>query len=132
MNDVMNEDTQSPRIQLIRDSAVLQAKLLVDGFRDALLIPVALVATLIGVLRGGEDCQREFRAVIGLGRRSERWIDLFGTQQPLNDTSKAGSMDSILSQVESIVVEQYRKGRNVSEAREAVRQAMKEHEPENQ
>ena len=80
----MNEHTESPRIRLIRDSAILQAKLVVDGFRDALLIPVALIATLIGLLRGGENCSQEFRRVIELGRRSERWINLFGNQIPLD------------------------------------------------
>lgn len=125
----MNKQTDNPRIALIRDSATLQAKLLVDGFRDALLIPVSLVATLIGLLRGGEDCDREYRRVIKLGRRSERWINLFGHQRPLGRFGKTGSMDSILNQVESIVTEQYRKGRNPSETRDAVRKALKKVDP---
>jgi hypothetical protein len=110
---------------LAREAAVLQLKLLADGFRDALLIPISLVAALIGLLRGGEDCDREYRRVIKLGRRSERWINLFGHQRPLSTTNPVGSMDHILNQVESIVVEQYRKGGNASDAREAVRKAMK-------
>jgi hypothetical protein len=70
----MNSTNESPRFTLIRETATLQLKLIADGFRDAVLIPISLLAALIGLLRGGEDCDREFRRVIKLGRRSERWI----------------------------------------------------------
>lgn len=117
----MNDPGQNPRIQLIRETAILQLKLIADGFRDALLIPVSLLAALVGLLRGGEDCDREFNRVLKLGKRSERWINLFGHQRPLDMQHPAGSMDRVLAQVETIVVEQYKKGKSASEAREAVR-----------
>jgi hypothetical protein len=123
-DDVMNDEPESPRARLFRDAATLQLKLIADGFRDALLIPISLVAALIGLVRGGEDCEREFREVLKLGRRSERWINLFGHQRPLGVGNPAGSMDRILEQVETIVVEQYRKGNSAAEAREAVNKAV--------
>lgn len=110
MNDTEAKQS-SPRAELVRDTAIFQIKLLADGLRDALLIPMSLVAALIGLLRGGEDCNREFERVIKLGRRSERWINLFGHQQPLGRTGPAGSMDSVLHQVESIAVGQLRRSR---------------------
>ena len=125
----MNSTNQSPRITLIRETAVLQLKLIADGFRDAVLIPISLLAALIGLLRGGEDCDREYRRLIKLGRRSERWINLFGHQQPLGLSHPAGSMDKILTQVESIVMDQYKKGRSTTETRAAVRKAMKPASP---
>jgi hypothetical protein len=106
----MDTASRNPRIELIRKTAVLQIKLLVDGLRDAILIPLSLVAALIGVMRGGTDCDREFRRVIKLGRRSERWIDLFGHQRPLGKNPTEGSMDSILEQVENVVIDQYKRG----------------------
>ena len=121
----MKKPTGSTRADLARDAATLQLKLIADGFRDALLIPISLVAALVGLLRGGEDCDREYRRVIKLGRRSERWINLFGHQRPLSMTHPAGSMDYILNQVETIVMDQYRKGGDASDARDAVRKAMK-------
>lgn len=121
----MNDPQQSPRITLIRESATLQLKLIADGFRDALLIPVSLIATVLGLLRGGEDCDLEFRRVIKLGRRSERWINLFGHQRPLDMRHPAGSMDRILAEAEAIVVEQYKKGKSAKEAREAVRDVIR-------
>ena len=106
----MQTARRNPRIELIREAAVLQIKLLVDGLRDAILIPLSLFAALIGVLRGGADCDREYRRVLKMGRRSERWINLFGHERPLGNDRVRGSMDSILDQVESVVKEQYKRG----------------------
>jgi hypothetical protein len=124
MISAMNSINESPRIALIRETAILQLKLIADGFRDAVLIPISLLAALIGLLRGGEDCDREYRRVIKLGRRSERWINLFGHQRPLGASHPAGSMDNILSQVEAVVMDQYRKGKSASETKVAVRKAL--------
>jgi hypothetical protein len=121
----MNSSSQNPRIDLLRKTAVLQLKLLADGLRDAILIPVSMIAALIGLLRGGNNCDREFRRVVNLGRRSERWINLFGHHPPLDTSHPAGSIDAMLNQVESVVLEQYRKGRSTAETREAVSDAMK-------
>jgi len=112
----METANRNPRIELIRETAVLQIKLLVDGLRDAILIPLSLVAALIGVMRGGADCDREFRRLIKLGRRSERWINLFGHQRPLGNEPTKGSMDSILEQVESAVMEQYKRSPKAPDA----------------
>lgn len=122
----MNNRDESPRGRLIRETAVLQLKLLADGIRDAILIPLSLVAALIGLVEGGKNCDEKFRRVVKLGRRSERWINLFGEQQPLDVSHPAGSMDNILNQVESVVRDQYRKGRSAAETRAAVREAMKD------
>jgi hypothetical protein len=113
----MDPETRSPRAELIREAAVLQIKLLADGLRDAVLIPVSLVAALIGLIRGGDEADREYRRVIKLGRRSERWIDLFGQQRPLGKPHPADSMDTVLGQVESAIVKQYRKGQTTAEDR---------------
>ena len=115
LNDV-DGSRDTSRADLFRDAAVLQLKLLADGLRDALLIPLSLVAALIGLARGGPDCDREFRRVIKLGLRSERWINLFGHHKPLGRSGPAGSMDSIIEQVESTVLDQYRRGRKAAEA----------------
>jgi len=108
----MNDASDNPRIELIREAAIFQIKLLADGLRDALLIPFSLLAALVGVFRGGPDCGREFHRVLKMGRRSERWINLFGHEQPLGRRGPGSSMDAILDQVETTVMEQYRKGKS--------------------
>ena len=122
----MKNESHSPRIELLREAAVLQLKLLADGLRDAALIPVSLLAALVGLVRGGEEPDREYRQVIKLGRRSERWINLFGHQRPLGNSHPAGSLDTVLKQVEDVVTDQYRKGKTSAEARTAIRAALEE------
>lgn len=112
----MDPTSRNPRFELAREAAILQIKLLADGLRDAFLIPISIVATLIGLMRGGEDCDREYRRVIKLGRRSERWINLFGHERPLGRSHPAGSMDTLLDQVESAVLEKYQKTRKTAES----------------
>ena len=124
----MKPSIQHPRAALFRHAAIFQLKLLADGLRDAILIPVSIVAALIGLLRGGDDCDREFTRVVDLGRRSEQWINLFGHHSLPEDSHPAGSIDSILQQVESVVMDQYRKGRSAAETRAAVGEAMKKGE----
>lgn len=119
----------NPRLGLLREATVLQLKLLVDGLRDAILIPISLVAALIGLLRGGPDCDREFRRVLKLGRRSERWINLFGHQRPLGRSGATSSLDGILEQVESTVLEQYEKSRTPAGNEPGDTQHRKQDEP---
>jgi hypothetical protein len=122
----MSEENPSPRVELLRQAAILQVKLLVDGLRDALLIPLSIAAATIGLMRGGADADREFRRVIKLGRRSERWINLFGHQPPLRRNRPGGSLDTLLDRVEAVVMDQYKKGQSEAEAREAIQKAMQE------
>ena len=121
----MSDQPRNPREQLLREAFTLQLKLLADGFRDALLIPISMMAAVLGLVRGGAGCDAEFRRVIELGRRSERWINLFGEQEPLTPDSAVGSIDRILEQVESVVVEQRRSGKSAAEIRSAIRTALK-------
>lgn len=122
----MTEKLHSTRLQLSRDAAVLQIKLLVDSLRDALLIPVSLVAAILGLMRGGEDADQEFQRVLKLGRRSERWINLFGNQPTMARSHPAGTLDQLLDRVETVVMEQHRKGRDTEEARAAISAALDE------
>jgi hypothetical protein len=122
----MTEQKRSPSVELIRDAAVLQVKLLADGARDALLIPLSIIATLVGLARGGDQPDTEFRRVIKFGRRSERWINLFGHQRPLGREHPAGSLDQLLERVEDAVMEQYNRGTTAAEARSAITRALQE------
>lgn len=60
---------------------VFQLKLVMDGLRDVALVPISLIAGVIGVVRGGPDADRLFEDVLRFGRRTETWINLFGHQQ---------------------------------------------------
>ena len=131
LNIVMNEESQSPkhpgsRAVLARETAVLQIKLLADGFRDAALIPISLIAAVIGLVRGGDEADREFRQVIKLGRRSERWINLFGYHRPFSRTHPAGSLDTLINRAEEVLRDQVKRGKTTPEAQEALGEVLEE------
>ena len=65
------------RGQLLWDVLVFQFKLFMDGLRDVILVPVSLVAALLGLISGGNPA-RFYHKVLLFGRRTEAWINLFG------------------------------------------------------
>jgi hypothetical protein len=73
-----SEDTHVSRLTLLLDLLLFQLKLVLDGLRDLLLSPIAIVAVVIGLVTGGRDPGRQFRKVLRFGQRSEAWINLFG------------------------------------------------------
>ena len=104
----MGDTDTTKRGTLIRNAVVFQLKLMADGLRDLVLLPVSLVATLVGLLRGGEEPDREFRQVIELGRESEKWINLFGTHDVPEDASAAASIDVLFTKVETTLKQHYK------------------------
>ncbi len=103
----MSEKNTSKRGTLVRNTVVFQLKLMADGFRDLVLLPVSLIATLIGLLRGGDDPDREFNQVIQVGRDSEQWINLFGNHDAPENSNSIASIDALFSKVEKTLKDQY-------------------------
>jgi hypothetical protein len=118
------------RWTLIRDIAVFQMKLIVDGLRDLILLPISLVAGLISLLKGGTELGSEFYDLLRVGRRSEHWINLFGAAERMHGPSKleeffpADDIDEIVSRVESFVVDEYNKGGVTAQAKKRFDQAL--------
>lgn len=75
------QDGSTDRWTLIRDIAVLQFKLVVDGLRDLILVPISLVVGLISVVKSDTGTDNEFYELLRLGKKSERWINLFGAAE---------------------------------------------------
>jgi hypothetical protein len=103
----MSDTDISKRSELIRNAVVFQLKLVADGFRDLVLLPVSLVATIIGLLRGGDEPDREFKQVIDIGRQSEQWINLFGNHEHSQDANSVASIDVLFTKVEDTLKQHY-------------------------
>ena len=124
----MSENSQhhTSRWQLLRDLAVFQFKLLADGLRDLIMSPVSLIAGLIGLLFVHDNPHRPFHDVLALGKRSERWINLFGAlprKRRLTESitvARTGSLDDVLERVEQLMVEQYEKGGLTASAKTSI------------
>ncbi len=116
---------------LIRDLLVFQCKLVADGFRDLLLLPVSLVAGIVSLVGGkGPDPGPEFYELLRIGRRTERWINLFGALEnkcgPAAEEDKfaARDFDEIAARVETFLVEEYRKGGITAQAKQRMDDAL--------
>jgi hypothetical protein len=119
------------RWTLIRDLFVFQAKLVVDGLRDLILVPAAMVAgiwSLVSSENGRPGPQ--FYQLISLGKQSELWIDLFKAYENAPDEVRrehelaTGNMDELVNRFESFVVEEYERGGVTAQAKERIDKAL--------
>ena len=129
------------RWTLIRDLFVLQAKLIVDGLRDLLLVPASLVAGAWSLI-SGEDGRPgpQFYQLISLGKQTERWIDLFKAYENAPEELRreqdfaVKNMDELVQRVESFVVDEYERGGVTAQAKERIDKALdaiqRRHPPE--
>ncbi|MFV1986122.1 MAG: hypothetical protein ACC682_02485 [Gemmatimonadota bacterium] len=110
------------RWTLIRDALVFQVKLAVDGFRDFILMPVALGVLVLDLLHVGPRAGRQFYDLLRIGRKTENWINLFGATEhaePLPSITRPG-IDSLVDRMERLVVQEYERGGITSSAKRSV------------
>jgi hypothetical protein len=128
MNDVNDKETlASGRWALLRDIGVLQVKLVVDGLRDLMLVPASLIAGVLSLVSVSDGkAGMPFYRLLHFGKRTEQWINLFGAEQnapePI-DASPAfgdGNMDALVRKVESLVVDEYKRGGVTAQAKERI------------
>lgn len=108
-----DETVDVSKSDLFRDAVVFQIKLIVDGIRDFVLIPVSLIATALSLLRRGDRPGSEFYEVVAFGRRTESMINLFGAADRLRrDEPEPGpDLDSFVDEVEAFVRREAQGGR---------------------
>ncbi|MCX4247340.1 hypothetical protein [Paraliomyxa miuraensis] len=140
---VREADHRALRWQLVRDLAVFQAKLFVDGVKDLVLAPVSLVAAVVGMVADRNDPGRAFRGVLQLGHAFDRWVNLFGRSEPdwsrsqpelppapgsatstATPAASTPGLDAYVARVEQVLVEQYRRGGLTAKAKDAIDQAI--------
>lgn len=120
-------DTRSTRRTLIRDAAVFQFKLVLDGLRDLLLVPVSIVGAVISLIdsKSGQPGS-QFYDVLAYGKRTERWIDLFGAlrDRQADEAPDGGSLDEVMDRMEAYVIDEYRRGGITKQAKDRIDQAL--------
>ena len=123
----VDDGTQQPTVDrwhLIRDALEFQIKLAIDGFRDLVLMPLSALGALVSLF-GVRNNPLEFYSIVRWGKRTEKAINLFGAAAPKpKDHPETASVDSLLAKVESLVVEQYRRGGITAQAKEAIDRAL--------
>lgn len=98
----MNTGSTNGAGPLLRAVAALQFKLLLDTLRDLALSPLALFAALVDLVLLKRQTPRYFRAVLRLGARSDRWIDVWSGGEEEHVPSRE-SVDALLLRVEEVV-----------------------------
>ena len=88
------------RLPLLGAWVKFNVKLMLDGVLDLLLLPASFIAVALGLLRGGDAPDRYFRALLLFGRRTERFVNLFGNHRP-------GSVDDVLGDYERQVADEF-------------------------
>ena len=129
-----NLPTESDDLQrwtLIRDTAVLQFKLIVDGLRDFLLVPLSLIAAIASLATSKDGVPGpHFYRLLKVGKQSEVWINLFGAYRhaPEEITQEAPfaemNIDELVVKVESFVVDEYKRGGMTAQAKDKIDKAL--------
>ena len=129
-----NLPTDSHELQrwtLIRDTAVLQFKLIVDGLRDFLLVPLSLIAAIVSLANSKNGVPGpHFYQLLRVGKQSEVWINLFGAYrhapEELDHDDRFADMniDELVVKVESFVVDEYKSGGITAQAKVKIDKAL--------
>src|SRR5210317_902934 len=128
----VSSEEANVRLTLVRDIAVFQAKLIVDGLRDLVLVPASLIAGIISLLSGsGGQPGTQFYRLLGVGKQSERWINLFGAlrnappdlEQPVPFPD--ADLDDIVGKIESFVIDEQQRGGMTAQAKERLERLLR-------
>jgi len=101
---------QPNRLELMKDIISLQFKLVIDGLRDFILIPVSLVIGFISLVKLGEYPGSGFYDMLRVGKKTERWINLFSAANKnlppeiKAEISDLEDIDTLLERVEKFAV----------------------------
>lgn len=115
-------DDDPERWRLIRDLVAFQLKLALDAARDFLLSPIALVLGLLD-LAAGRHRGGYFDGLLDFGRRTDVWINLFGSHDGNHGEDREVepvSVDLLVEQVEGLLVEQVERGGLTASAKAAI------------
>jgi len=132
MNEVPEEVSHgSERWNLARDIGVFQVKLIIDGLRDLLLVPASLVVGLVSLFSSLDDRPGpQFYQLLGVGKQSERWINLFGALQNAPEDTRHvepfpdADIDDLVGRFESFVVDEHKRGGITAQAKERMERAI--------
>lgn len=97
---------------ILRDLAIFQVKLALDGLKDLVFMPFSILAAALDIVFPGPRVGHRFYAVLTVGEKFDRWLNLFGAaseadagRDGLFGASRAGSA-SMLGRLEKMVTGQ--------------------------
>lgn len=101
--------TVATRGVTVRDFAIFQVKLVLDGLKDTVVFGLSIAAIVIDFIAGRGRRPRLFYSVMRLSERFDLWLNLHSVIERLDETddglfgaSEAGS-DTLLGEIEQLV-----------------------------
>jgi hypothetical protein len=99
----MEPTVKRKAVPLIRAVIVLQLKLLLGAGRDLVLMPIALVAAALDLVRLKQQGESlHFRQVLMIGEKTDRWIDVWYANHD-QQAEPRENVDALLVRVEEVV-----------------------------
>lgn len=102
--------TRHERRIVFRDLMIFQLKLVLDGMKDVVLVPLSVIAALADMFLPTDRIGKRFYHVLRAGERFDRWLSLFGAaehadagEDGLFGKSRAGS-DTLLGKLEAMAI----------------------------
>jgi hypothetical protein len=80
---------------LIRENIKFQIKLTLDAVRDLFLSPVAIICTVLDIIRGNSLEQGHFQRLMQWGHNTDHWLNLFG-DLPLKTNAETPAEDRVI------------------------------------
>ena len=106
---------QPNRWELVKDIISLQFKLVLDGLRDFILVPVSLIIGFLSLIKPGKYPGSSFYGMLRVGKKTERWINLFSaankiqSQKTKTEISSMDDIDTLLNRVEKFAMKKFKK-----------------------
>jgi hypothetical protein len=102
--------TSRTRWVILRDLMIFQVKLLLDGLKDVVLMPLSIAAAALDLFFPGPRPGHRFYGVMRVGEKYDNWLSLFSAADKadaradgLFGASRAGSA-SLLGRIEAAVI----------------------------
>ncbi|MEX0955551.1 MAG: hypothetical protein WDZ83_10100 [Rhizobiaceae bacterium] len=97
------------RMRLVRRVVLLQVKLLADGLRDFVMMPLSLAAAVLGILSQRRDPELYLDRLMYFGRQTDRWINLFDHDDP-DSPERRAPLDRVAEEIEATILRDYENG----------------------
>jgi hypothetical protein len=91
------------RKSVMRALGVFYLKLVLDGFKDVVLLPLAAIAAFLDLMKKTDEERESLGRVIHFGERFDRWLNLYGSEshgEGLGAVLGEGGSDVLLDYVE--------------------------------
>ena len=103
--------TVASRNVTLRDFAIFQIKLVLDGGKDFFAFWASIIAVTLDFIAGRGNRPRLFYSVIRMSERFDKWINLHGVMERLDEEGSDDGMfgvsdagdDSLIGQIEQLV-----------------------------